>query len=135
MKNQFLPKQGSSDRSFGIVFFIFFLIVALLPLFRGYGFRYWALYLSIAFLTLAFLKPKILSPLNRFWTVLGLLLQQLTSPIVLAILFYFVLTPTGLLMRLFGKHSFQLKFEPYAKSYWIRRNPPGSSTESFKNQF
>lgn len=88
-----------------------------------------------AFLLLAMLIPQVLAPANRLWTKFGLLLHNIVSPIALGILFFLVVTPTGLLMRLFGKDPLRLRFDPAASSYWIKRDPPGPAADSLKNQF
>ena len=87
------------------------------------------------FLLLAALVPGVLAPANRLWTKFGLLLHHIVSPIALGILFFLVVTPTGLLMRLFGKDPLRLRFDPDADSYWIKRDPPGPAADSLKNQF
>jgi hypothetical protein len=128
-------KNGSSDRTFGLVFAAFFLVIGLLPLLHGHVLRIWALLLAVAFLVVAMISPVILSPLNRLWTRFGLLLHSIVSPVALAILFYGVVTPTGLLMRLFGKAPLCLRLDKDAASYWIERTPPGPEPESLKYQF
>ncbi len=131
------PTGGSSDRAFGLVFTAFFLIIALLLLL--YSAPIWRPYMALAaaviFLAAALIAPHVLAPLNRLWYKFGLLLNRIVSPITLGILFYGVVMPTGLLMRLFGKDPLRLKFDRTAKSYWIARTPPGPSPESLKNQF
>lgn len=127
--------QGSSDRSFGFVFAVVFAIIALYPLVNSNGIRIWAIAASGVFLLLAVLVPHILAPVNRLWTKFGLLLNKIVSPIALGILFFLVVTPTGLLMRLFGKDPLRLRFDPAAESYWIKRDPPGPTADSLKNQF
>jgi hypothetical protein len=129
------PVPSSSDRSFGLVFAAVFLIVALYPLLHAAGIRLWAIAVSGVFLLLALLLPQVLAPANRLWTKFGLLLHTIVSPIALGILFFLVVTPTGLLMRLFGKDPLRLRFDPAADSYWIRRDPPGPAADSLKNQF
>jgi hypothetical protein len=127
--------RGSSDRSFGIVFGIFFVLVGLSPLRSHHSVRWWAFPLAGLFLATAFLKPGWLRPLNRIWTKLGILMGRVVSPVITALLFYLVVTPTGLLFRLFGKDPLRLAFEPGAKSYWIERKPPGPLPETMTNQF
>jgi len=129
------PIQSSSDRSFGLVFAAVFLIIALYPLLHAQGARVWAIAVSGVFLLLALLLPHVLAPANRLWTKFGLLLHHIVSPIALGILFFLVVTPTGLLMRLFGKDPLRLRFDPAADSYWIKRDPPGPAADSLKNQF
>jgi hypothetical protein len=126
---------GSSDRAFGLVFAAFFLVVALLPLWNGREVRLWSLGLAAAFLAVALAVPSILAPLNRVWTAFGNLLHRIVSPVALAILFYGVVAPTGLLMRLFGKDPLRLKRDPAARSYWLERRPPGPPADSLKDQF
>lgn len=127
--------EASSDRSFGLVFTAFFLVVALLPLLHGHGVRLWALGLAGVFLILALVTPKLLAPLNRLWTRFGMLLHQIVSPVALAVLFYGVVTPTGLLMRLAGKDPLRLRLDKSANSYWIERRPPGPAPDSLKFPF
>ena len=127
--------QSSSDRSFGFVFALVFLIIALYPLLNFQGIRIWAMAVSGIFLLLAALVPRILAPANRLWTKFGLLLHNIVSPLALGILFFLVVTPTGLLMRLFGKDPLRLRFDPAADSYWIKRDPPGPAADSLNNQF
>lgn len=127
--------QSSSDRSFGFVFAAVFLIVALFPLLHAAGIRIWAVAVSGVFLLLASFLPHVLAPANRLWTKFGLLLHNIVSPVALGILFFLVVTPTGLLMRLFGKDPLRLRFDPAADSYWIKRDPPGPAADSLNNQF
>jgi len=127
--------QGSSNRAFGIIFAIFFMLIALYPWTNGQTPRLWALVLGGICLLLAIGWPKALGPANRAWMKLGHLLQHLVSPITLALLFYLVVTPTGLLMRLWGKDLLRLHFDKAADSYWVVRNPPGPAADSLHNQF
>jgi len=127
--------QGSSNRSFGLVFAAVFAIIGLLPLVSGGGLRLWALVCSGGTLLIAFTAPSVLAPFNRLWTKFGLLLHRVVNPVVLGIMFFVVLTPTGLLMRALGKDPLRLKFDKAAKSYWIDRTPPGPAPESLTDQF
>lgn len=127
--------ENSSNRSFGLVFAAFFLIVALLPLLHGHDVRLWALGLAGTFLLLAFAAPELLAPLNRLWTRFGILLHHIVSPIALGVMFYGVVTPTGLIMRLVGKDSLRLHMDKSASSYWIERLPPGPAPDSLKLPF
>ncbi len=127
--------NGSSDRSFGLVFAAVFLAGGLWPLLRGGTPRVWALVVAGAFLIASLARPSLLAPLNRLWTRFGLLLNKVTTPIVMGVLFYLVVTPTGLLMRLFGKDPLRLSRDQEADSYWIKREPPGPSPETMTNQF
>ena len=127
--------EGSSDRSFGLVFAGFFAVIGLLPLLLGRSPRIWALGIGGLFLLAALVIPSVLAPLNRLWLKLGLLLHRIVSPIALGIMFYMVITPMGLLMRATGKDFLKLRLDPSASSYWIEREPPGPAPESLKNQF
>lgn len=125
----------ASDRGFGLVFAAFFLIVALVPLWYGHDVRLWAVGASFTFGFIALTVPALLARLNHLWTEFGQLLHRIIGPVALAILFYGVVTPTGLLMRFFGKDLLRLRFDREASSYWIQRTPTGPSAESLKNQF
>lgn len=127
--------EGSSDRSFGLVFAAVFVIIACWPLFYGETPRWWALGMALAFAAVAIWKPVLLAGLNRLWIKLGVLLGKIVSPIALGILFYGVLTPIGALVRLSGKDPLRLKLDPGAGSYWISRTPPGPPPDSMTNQF
>lgn len=133
--NKESPIEISSDRSFGVVFAVFFLILGLIPLIKGAPIRYWALITSVLFLSVAIIKASLLHPLNLIWCKLGILMGKIVTPIVLCLLFYAVLTPLALLMRLSGKDPLRLKVEPQAKTYWIARTPPGPAPETMTNQF
>ena len=126
--------EGSSNKSFGIVFAVVFLIVATWPLFWGNELRIWATIASLAFLGTAFLFPNILSPLNTLWTKFGLLLHKIVTPLVMGLVFFVVVSPIAILMRIFAKRPLSLKYENI-DSYWIRRDPSGPDAESFNNQF
>jgi hypothetical protein len=135
----FVPRDTTvmgSDRSFGLVFAAVFAVIGLLPLvLHGTSPLWWALGLCAAFALLALLRPAWLRPLNRVWFRFGLLLHKVTSPLVLGLLFYVTVVPIGLLMRALGKRPIPTGFAPDAESYWIRRDPPGPTGESMKNQF
>jgi hypothetical protein len=127
--------EGSSDRSFGIVFAAVFLIVAAWPLWSGGALRWWAVAVAAAFAVMAVVAPQLLAWPNRLWLKLGLLLGKIVSPIALGILFYLVFMPVGVLMRALGKDPLRLKRDEAAASYWIRREPPGPPPTSMTNQF
>ena len=120
-----------SNRSFGIVFFTVFLIIATYPLINNGELRIWSLILSLIFLILGLLNSKILYPLNKIWFKFGLLLGRIVSPLVMVIIFFLVVTPIGLLMRILNKDLLNLKFNK-SKSYWIEKNEQKSK---MKNQF
>ena len=121
----------SSNRSFGIVFFVVFLIIALYPLINDGNIRLWSLIVSLAFLALGLLNSKFLSPLNKIWFKFGLFLGKIISPIVMGIIFFLVVTPTGLIMKLLRKDLLNLKFNNN-KTYWINKSGPKSK---MKNQY
>ena len=123
--------QIGSNRSFGIVFFIFFLIIALWPLLNNNEIRLWSLIISLIFLILGILNSRLLNPLNKLWMKFGLLLGRIISPIIMGIIFFIVVTPIGLFMRILGKDLLNLKYNNN-KSYWIKRNDQKSR---MKNQF
>ena len=127
--------EGSSDRVFGLVFASVFLVIAVWPLVHGATPRWWALGVSAAFGMVAWAKPVLLARLNRLWMKLGLLLGKVISPIALGIVFYGVLTPMGVAIRLAGKDPLRQKRDPGADSYWIPREPPGPPPDSMTNQF
>ena len=121
----------SSNRSFGIVFFVVFLLIALYPLIYGGEIRIWSLIISIIFLILGLLNSKILGPLNKIWFKFGILLGKILSPLIMGIIFFLVVTPIGFIMRLLRKDVLNLKYNKN-KSYWIEKNGPKSK---MKNQF
>jgi hypothetical protein len=127
--------QGSSDRTLGLVFGAVFLLVSLYPLAFGGGVRLWSLAIAVAFALIALVLPSLLGPLNRVWTRFGLLLHKITSPIVLGIMFFGVITPTGLLMRALGKDFLRLRRQSDAPTYWVDREPPGPKPDTLPNQF
>ena len=121
----------SSNRSFGIVFFIVFLIISLYPLLNSENIRIWSLIISFIFLILGLFNSKFLNPLNKIWFKFGLLLGKIISPVVMGFIFYFVVTPIALLMRLLQKDLLNLRFNKN-NTYWINKSGPKSK---MKNQF
>ncbi len=121
----------SSNKSFGIVFFIVFLIIALYPMIKDGDIRLWSLILSLIFLILGLINSIILTPLNRLWFKFGIFLGKIVSPIILGIIFFLVVTPTGILLRLFGRDVINLKYNKN-NSYWIKKTGPKSK---MKDQF
>ena len=120
-----------SNRSFGIVFFIVFLIIAIYPFLNQGELRLWSLIISITFLILGLLNSKLLSPLNKIWFKFGIFLGKIVSPLVMGLIFFFVVTPIGILMRILNKDLLNLKFNKKS-TYWIEKNDPKSK---MKNQF
>ncbi len=126
MKNQQLP----SNKSLGIVFFIFFIIISLYPIMGGEQLRLWALTIGIIFLILGLINSKILTPLNIVWIKLGLKLGSIISPFIMTLIYFIVVTPIGVLLRRF-KDPLNLKREG-KKSYWIKKK---KDIGTMKNQF
>ena len=120
-----------SNRSFGIVFFIVFLLIAIYPLINSGELRLWSLIISIFFLVLGLINSKILNPFNKFWFKFGIFLGKIISPLVMGIIFFLVVTPIGLIMRLLNKDLLKLKFNK-TNTYWIEKTEPKSI---MKNQF
>ena len=121
----------SSNRSFGIVFFIVFLVIAIYPIFKNEDVRLWSLVISIIFLILGLINSNFLAALNKLWFKFGIFLGKIISPIIMGIIFFLVVTPIGLIMRLIGKDVLNLKYSNH-KSYWIEKTGPKSK---MKNQF
>jgi len=121
----------SSNRSFGVVFFLFFFIISIFPLLKNEDIKIWAVIVAIIFLILGLLNSSILYPLNKIWFKFGILLGNVVSPIVMGIVFYAVVTPTSIIVRMFGKDLLNLK-KNNKKSYWIEKLPIKSK---MKNQF
>ena len=121
----------TSNKSFGIVFFIVFLLIAIYPLINGDIVRYWSLIISLIFLILSFLNSNLLTPLNKIWIKIGNQLGKIISKFLIGFLFFCVVTPIGLIMRIFEKDLLNLKFNN-DKSYWIDKTEP---KRKMKNQF
>jgi|TARA_B100001093_G_C26016558_1_gene672038 large-conductance mechanosensitive channel len=121
----------SSNKSFGIVFFIFFLIISIYPLFNDGNINIWLFLISIVFLTLGLLNSRILSPLNKIWFKFGILLGNIVSPIIMGVIFFLIVTPISIIMKLLGKNFLNLKKDE-EKTYWIKKNEIKSKMD---NQF
>ena len=125
-------KKESSNRSFGIVFFIVFFIIGLWPLLNSSDIRLWSLLIGFVFLLLGLINSKILTPLNRIWIKFGELLGKIISPIIMSLLYFFVVTPIGFIMTvLLRKDLLKTKFSKKS-SYWIKRT---KNAGSMKKQF
>ena len=129
MKNSKI-KIGS-NKSFGIVFFTVFLIIAIWPLLNGYEIRYWSFIISVVFLILGLINSKILTPLNTIWSKFGILLGNVVGPIVMGIIFFLIVTPTSIIMKILGKDLLNLK-KNNNNSYWIEKSNQNSK---MKNQY
>ena len=121
-----------SNRNVGLVFFFVFLIVGLLPLLKEEPFRIWPIVIAIIFLIFGIMNSKLLTPLNKLWFKFGLFLGSIVSPIVMGIVFFLVITPTGFVMKIMGKDLLNKKKDNDKKSYWINRSKTKST---MKQQF
>ena len=121
----------SSNRSFGLVFFVVFLLISIYPLLHGQNLRFWLLIVAIIFLALGLLNSKILTPLNKIWIKFGLFLGSIISPIIMSIIFFFVVTPISFVMKILGKDMLNLK-RNNNNTYWVEKSGPKSK---MKNQF
>ncbi len=124
-----------SDRSFGFVMAGAFAVLTLLNAWHVGNIWPWTGGLAALFLAATLLRPAILHPLNRIWMKFGLLLHRIVNPLIMGLLFFGTVLPTGLVMRALGKDLLRLKRQPEADSYWIVRQPPGPSPETMKDQF
>ena len=122
----------SSNRSFGLLFFVVFLIVSLWPLTHEGSIRIWSVIISAVFLILGLINSKLLAPLNLFWFKLGMILGAIISPIVMGIVFFIVVTPIGFILRIMGKDLLNKKYDKEKETYWIKRN---ASVGTMKRQF
>ena len=120
-----------SNKNFGIVFFLVFLLISLYPLLKGSDLRIWSLLISFIFLALGLVNSNLITPLNKLWFKFGLLIGKVISPLIMGFIFFVVVTPIGIIMRLLRKDLLNLKYNK-KKSYWIEKNGPKSK---MKNQF
>lgn len=122
----------SSNKSFGLVFFVIFIIIALWPLLNEGNIRIWSIIVSIIFLILGLLNSKILTPFNKLWMRLGALLGIIVSPIVMGVVYFGIITPIGLIMKLFGKDVLNLKLDKNKKTYWtLKKKIPSKMKDQF----
>ena len=132
-KNKIMNKvKISSNRNFGLVFFIVFLIVGLWPLTYENPIRIWSVIISLIFLILGLMKSKLLTPLNILWFKFGMILGAIVAPIIMGVVFFLVVTPIGLVMRIMGKDILNKKYDKKKKTYWISRD---KNMGSMKKQF
>ena len=131
MKQKSKIKLGS-NRSFGLVFFVVFLIISLWPFNFDSNIRILPAIISLFFLILGLINSKLLTPLNKIWFKFGIILGSIIAPIIMAIVFFFVVTPIGFIMRMMGKDLLNKKYDIKKKSYWIKRDKP---IDTMKRQF
>ena len=124
-------KNKENNKSFGILFFIVFLLIAIWPVINSEPIRIWSIIISTLFLILGITNSKILTPLKRGWIKLGEILGKVVAPIIMGFIYFIIITPIGILMRLFGKDLLNIKFNKN-KSYWIKRE---KNINTMKRQF
>ena len=127
-----MKNKKSNNRSFGILFFIVFLILGLYPTLKGNSPNIYFIFISIPFIILGLINSKILTPLNNAWIKLGEILGMVIAPIVMAIIYFFILTPISIVVRIFGKDLLSIKFNKQVNTYWINRK---KNINSMKKQF
>ena len=127
-----MKNKKSNNRSFGILFFIVFLILGLYPTLKGNSPNIYFIFISIPFIILGLINSKILTPLNNAWIKLGEILGMIIAPIVMAIIYFFILTPISIVVRIFGKDLLSIKFNKQVNTYWINRK---KNINSMKKQF
>ncbi len=127
-KNIKLP----SNKNFGIVFFIVFLLISVWPILDAKEIRYWSLVISLFFLILGVSNSKILTPLNKLWMKFGIYLGSIVAPIVMFVIYFLVITPTGIILRIFNKDILRLKKNSKKSSYWIKKD---KSKNSMRKQY
>ena len=121
----------SSNKSFGLVFFLVFILIGIYPILNQGNIRVWSIIIAVVFLILGLSNSRILTPLNRIWFKFGIFLGKMISPIIMGVIFFLVVTPIGLIMKILGKDLLNIKYNK-KKSYWIEKNDPKSK---MKNQF
>ena len=126
-----MSKNLPSNRSFGLLFFLVFLIIGIWPIFNEEPYRLWSIVISLCFLCLGIINSKYLTPLNKLWMKFGFLLGKIVTPIIMGIIFFLVVTPTGLILRLFRKDILKLK-KNRSNTYWSFKD---NDNNDMKNQF
>jgi len=124
-------RKNENNKSFGILFFIVFFLIAIWPILSNETIRIWALVISVVFFILGIINSKILTPLKKGWIKLGEILGRIVAPIVMGFIYFIIITPIGIFMRLIGKDLLNTKFNKN-KSYWIKR---AKNVETMKRQF
>ena len=119
-KNIKLP----SNRNFGIVFFVVFLIIALWPVLKQNEIRIWSLIISFIFFVLGLINSKLLTPLNKLWFKFGIILGAIVAPLIMGVIFFLTVAPIGLIMKIMGKDLLNKKYDKKKKTYWIKRDVP-----------
>ena len=128
----YLKIKLGSEKNFGFIFTIFFVVIGIYPLWYGNNIRFWSLVLAFIFLFITIFLSRVLIVPNKLWFIIGKLLGNIVSPIIILLLYFLTVTPIGIIMRLLGKDLISLKLDKSAKSYWIERE---KSLDSMENQF
>ncbi len=126
-----MNKKKESNKGFGMLFFAVFAIISIWPLLKGGDLRLWSLLIGFIFLILGLLNSKFLTPAKRIWIKFGELLGKIISPIVLSIIFFLLITPIGILMKILRKDLLNLRFTK-EKTYWTKRS---KDLGTMNNQF
>ena len=126
-----MNNKKNSNRTFGILFFLVFLVIGIWPILNNEDLRWWSIIISLIFLFLGIINSKILTPLNKIWIKIGELLGRVVAPIVMAIIYFFIITPMAILLKLLRKDLLKIKFSPVS-TYWIKRD---KKFGSMKRQF
>ena len=126
-----MNNKKNSNRTFGILFFLVFLVIGIWPILNNEGLRWWSIIISLIFLFLGIINSKILTPFNKIWIKIGELLGRVVAPIVMAIIYFFIITPIAILLKLLRKDLLKIKFSPVT-TYWIKRD---KKFGSMKRQF
>jgi hypothetical protein len=125
----------TSDRRFGALFAVLFALLGLAPLLHHRPVRWWSLAAAVLFCLAGLAAPKLLAPVNRLWFRFGLVLHRIVSPLMMAVIFYGVITPVGLVFRLTGKDPLRLRRDRASATYWIPREPRGPAPEGFPHMY
>jgi len=133
--SEFRNVEKSSDRNFGLVMAVVFSLIALYPLLEKTIPHWWALAVSLGFLALSLGYPRALNAPKLLWLKFGELLHRITSPLILGFMFYGIITPTAIVIRIAGRDLIGKKLDPEANSYWVMRDPPGPEPKQMENQF
>ena len=126
-----MNNKKNSNRTFGILFFLVFLVISIWPILNNEDLRWWSIIISLIFLFLGIINSKILTPFNKIWIKIGELLGKVIAPIVMAIIYFFIITPMSILLKLLRKDLLKIKFTPVT-TYWIKRD---KKFGSMKRQF
>ena len=126
-----MNNKKNSNRTFGILFFLVFLVIGIWPILNNEGLRWWSIIISLIFLFLGIINSRILTPFNKIWIKIGELLGRVIAPIVMAIIYFFIITPMAILLKLLRKDLLKIKFSPVT-TYWIKRD---KKFGSMKRQF